>query len=331
MNAKEFIKKFPDFLWLWTILATIAGLTSPRTFLSLKPAIKPLLGSVILAMGLTLKGSDFIPIFKYPKRILIGWFSQYTVMPFTGFLVGYFLLLHFSREWVAGQILTGGCPTGVVSNVYTYLSLGNVALSITLSATNTIIAPILTPILTKILAGRYVPVNAWKLFLDMVQVTLIPVVIGITINTVAGKYVKKIKIFLPVYSSIAVATIVAYVAAAGHAKFVTLTAIAILTLIIASIIHLFIGYGLGYLIARGAGLVIARGAGLDIRDRVTISTETAMQNSGLATVLAVTHWSPMAALPAIIYSVVQNIIGPFVCTYYRKMVRRSMRVVEEST
>ncbi|WP_456396026.1 bile acid:sodium symporter family protein [Thermococcus sp.] len=314
MSIKKIIEKFPDFLWLWTILATIAGLLSPATFLSLKPAIKPLLGSVILAMGLTLKGSDFVPIFKQPKKVFVGWLSQYTVMPFTGFLVGYLLLLHFNKEWVAGQVLTGACPTGVVSNVYTYLSMGNVALSITLSATNTVIAPVITPILTKVLAGRYVPVNMWKLFLDMVQVTLIPVLLGITINTVAKKYVDKIRPILPVYASLAVATIVAYVAAAGHAKILTLSIFAILALIIASIIHLFIGYGLGYLIANVSGL--------EIRDRVTISVETAMQNSGLATVLAVTHWSPMAALPAITYSVIQNILGPFVCTFYRKLVRQ---------
>jgi len=321
MSVEKVIKRFPDFLWLWTIIATIAGLLSPATFLSLKPAINPLLGSVILTMGLTLKGRDFIPIFKHPKKVFIGWLSQYTVMPFTGFLLGYLLLLHFNKEWVAGQILTGGCPTGVVSNVYTYLSMGNVALSITLSAFNTIIAPIVTPGLTKILAGKYVPVDAWALFLDMIEVTLIPVTVGIVINTVAGKYVEKIRPILPVYASLAVATIVAYVAAAGQAKILSLSIYAILALIIASVLHLFIGYALGYLIPSIFGL--------DIRDRITISTETAMQNSGLATVLAVTHWGPLAALPAIAYSVIQNILGPFVCTFYRKIVKQKMQITEE--
>lgn len=146
MSTKKIIEKFPDFLWLWTILAAMAGLSSPATFLPLKPAISPLLGSVILTMGLTLGVKDFIPIFKDPKRVFVGWFSQYTVMPFGGFLVT-LLILFFNKEWIVGQILTGSSPTGVVSNVYTYLSMGNVALSITLSAFNTIIAPILTPIL----------------------------------------------------------------------------------------------------------------------------------------------------------------------------------------
>lgn len=321
MSAKKIIEKFPDFLWLWTILAMIAGLSSPTTFLPLGPAITPLLGSVILSMGLTLKGSDFIPIFKSPKNVFVGWLSQYTVMPFTGFLVGYFLLLHFNVEWVAGQVLTGAVPTGVVSNVYTYLSMGNVALSITLSATNTIVSPIMTPILTLILAGKYVPVDAWRLFFDMVQVTLIPIIIGIMINTFAKNYVDRIRPILPVYASLAVAIIVAYVAAVGQTRILALSIFAILTLIIASIIHLFIGFGLGYSIARVFGL--------EIRDRVTISIETAMQNSGLATVLAATHWNPLAALPAITYSVIQNILGPFVSTFYRKIVVQKTQIMEE--
>lgn len=144
----------------------------------------------------------------------------------------------------------------------------------------------------------------------MIQITLIPVTVGIVINTVAGRYVQKIKPILPVYASLAVATIVAYVTASGQPKILSLSIYAILALITASLLHLFIGYTLGYLIAS-----IFR---LEIPDRITISTETAMQNSGLATVLATIHWGSMAALPAITYSVLQNIIGPFVCQFFRK-------------
>jgi len=314
-KAEKIIRKFPDYLWVGTIIFTLLGVFLPAPFLSLKPAIKPLLGSVIAAMGLTLSITDFKPIFRYPKRIFVGWLSQYLVMPLAGFAVAYFLLLPYSKEWVAGQVLTGGCPTGVVSNVYTYLASGNVALSVTLSALNTLVAPFITPWYTQVLAGKFVPVNPWALFIDMVKILLLPVLAGMLINTFWGKYVAKIRPYLPVYSTLAVITIVGYVAAAGSGKILSLSAFAVAALIIASILHLFIGYG--------GGLAIAKAFRLNIRDQITISTETAMQNSGLATVLAVTHWGPMAALPAVVYSVVQNIIGPFVVTYFRGLVEKA--------
>lgn len=313
MDAKalKVLSKIPDFLWLYTLVAMALGLTYPATFKQLAPAITPLLGSVILAMGLTLRGSDFMNVFKNPKKALVGILSQYTVMPLGGFIVAV-ALLGAVPEFIAGQVLTGTCPTGVVSNVYTYLSMGNVALSITLSAINTVIAPILTPTLTGVLAGKFVPVDVWALFLDMVQVTLIPVTIGVVINTVASKYVAKIKPILPAYSSFAVATIVAYVAASGQARILTLTPFMILLLIVATLIHLFLGYALGY--------AYGKAFKLDLPDRITISTETAMQNSGLATVLAIKHWDALAALPAVTYSIVQNVLGPFICQFFRKRV-----------
>jgi len=314
-RASMILNRIPDFLWLYTIVAMILGLMYPETFKKLAPAITPLLGSVILAMGLTLRVSDFLFIFKNPKLVFIGILSQYTVMPLAGFIVA-LVILGGIPEFIGGQILTGSCPTGVVSNVYTYLSLGNVALSVTLTAVNTILAPLLTPTLTGILAGKFIPVDVWALFLDVVKVTLIPVTIGVAINTVASRYVAKIKPILPAYSSFAVATIVAYVAAAGQARILALSPSMILMLIVASLVHLFIGYTLGY----AYGKVFK----LDLPNKITISTETAMQNSGLATVLAVKHWGALAALPAITYSVVQNIIGPFVCQFYRRMVLKQM-------
>ena len=77
----------------------------------------------------------------------MGWLSQYLVMPLAGFAIAHVLLLPYSKERVTGQILTGGCPMGVISNVYTYLASGIVApsVSVTLSALNTLVVLFITP------------------------------------------------------------------------------------------------------------------------------------------------------------------------------------------
>jgi len=307
------MRRIPDLLWLWTLLVVPVGLLKPEIFLPLKPYIKPLLGTVILSMGLTLRPEDFKIVLERPKLVLIGLFSQYAVMPLLGLIFGLFFFKNLPPDLTAGQVLTGSCPTGVVSNVYTFLAGANVALSISLSAVNTFVSPVLTPILTAVLVCKIVHVDLLKLFLDMVQVTLIPVVLGIVINYYFGDRLQKAKPFLPVYSTLVVVLIVGFVVSAGHKKVLSLPPSTVLFLILASLFHLLFGFWFGYVIPRI--LRVAK------RERITISIETAMQNSGLATVLAISQWGALSALPAVTYSVVQNLVGPFVCQLFRKMLQ----------
>jgi len=304
-------------LWLWVLIVTPISLKFPSIFLPLKPVIKPLLGSVILSMGLTLKVSDFKEILSKPKTVLIGLLTQYSVMPLLGWLIATTLYSKLPADFIAGQVLTGACPTGVVSNVYNFLAGANLALSLTLSGINTIVSPFLTPILTKLFAGKVVKVNAINLFLDMIQITLIPVVVGIWVNSKFSQKVEKVKPLLPVYSTIVVVLIVGFVVAAGREKILSLPVKSFELLALGALLHLLFGFWLGY--------VIPRLLGVPKVERITISIETAMQNSGLATVLAVSHWGALAALPAIFYSVVQNLIGPFVVKLFNWMIKRAGR------
>ncbi len=305
-----FRRSFSNLLWLWTLLVVPLSLKFPGIFLPLKPAIKPLLGSVILAMGLTLSPSDFKFVLKKPGLIGIGILSQYSFMPVLGLFCGLLMLRVLPSDVVAGQVLTGSCPTGVVSNVYNFIAGANVALSISLSGVNTFISPILTPILVKLLAGRIVNVDLLRLFSDMFRVTLVPLVLGVTVNALYRTKVEKLKPFLPAYSTVAVVMIVGFVVASGRGRILSLTPISVSAMVLASLLHLILGYVAGY--------AFSKRAGLGERDAITISIETAMQNSGLATVLSLSQWGPVAALPAITYSVVQNVVGPFVCSLFRK-------------
>ncbi len=303
------MKRFSDYLWLWALLIVPVALKFPFLFLPLKPLIKPLLASVILSMGLTLRLREIGEVFKRPKLLGVGLITQYSVMPLLGALFGYAFLKSVNPELVAGQVLTGSCPTGVVSNVYNFLTGANVALSVALSGINTFVSPFLTPLLTKLLAGKVVSVDALKLFLDMVQITLFPLLLGMVINGLLRGKVNRVKPYLPAYSTVAVVLIVGFVVAAGSSKILSLPLKAFLYLSLTSLFHLLFGFWLGYLLPRFLGL--------EPKERITISIETAMQNSGLATVLAVSQWGALAALPAVFYSVIQNLVGPFVVKLFK--------------
>ena len=47
-----------------------------------------------------------------------------------------------------------------------------------------------------------------------------------------------------------------------------------------------------------------------------------MQNSGLASSLAVVHFTPLAAVPSVIFSVWHNISGPILATYWSRKAER---------
>jgi len=66
-------------------------------------------------------------------------------MPFVGFFIA--RLFHFPSEIAAGIILIGCVPSGLASNVMSYLARANLALAVTISATTTLLSPLITPLL----------------------------------------------------------------------------------------------------------------------------------------------------------------------------------------
>src|SRR5699024_10965945 len=103
--------------------------------------------------------------------------SQYVIMP--AIALGLIVAFQLPTELAIGVILVGCAPGGTSSNVITYLSKGDVALSVTMTSVSTLLAPIFTPILTLWLAGRLMPVEVDAMALSIVQMVLIPIIAGL--------------------------------------------------------------------------------------------------------------------------------------------------------
>ena len=88
-------------------------------------------------------------------------------------LDGFRLLDEVVRLEVVGLVLLGCVPGGTASNVMTFLAKGDVALSITITMCTTLLAPVLTPSLTLMLAGQWIDVNFWNMFISIVLVVLL--------------------------------------------------------------------------------------------------------------------------------------------------------------
>lgn len=265
-----------------------------------------LLMIVMFGMGLTLKLEDFKLVFTRPKDILIGCLAQFTIMPLLAFALGKIFGLEIGL--LAGVILVGTCPGGTSSNVITYLSKGDVALSVGMTSVNTLLAPVLTPAITYLLLRTSVHVDVLSMFLSIVKVVLVPIALGFIINKFFGKFTQKIVAILPAISVIAICLIVAAVVSHNAQKILTTGAIVFVVVIL----HNLLGYACGFLLGK-----ILR---LSVPKTKALSVEIGMQNSGLATSLAGTAFPDlaMATVPGAIFSVWHNISGAILANIYLK-------------
>ncbi len=265
-----------------------------------------LLMIVMFGMGLTMKPSDFALVFKRPKDILLGCAAQFVIMPLLAF--GLSRLFQLDPALTAGVVLVGTCPGGTSSNVITYLSKGDVPLSIGMTSVNTLLAPLLTPALTYLFLQTTVNVNVWSMFLSIIQVILLPIVVGFVINRFLGKYTEKAVKVLPMISTIAICMIVATVVSHNAEKIYNCGALVLVVVILHNLLGYLCGFGLGKLLRLKPSKIKA------------LSIEIGMQNSGLATSLASSSFSQlaMATVPGAIFSVWHNISGAILAGIYRR-------------
>jgi len=266
-----------------------------------------LLGCVMFGMGLTMESSAFTEVFRRPGNIILGCICQFTIMPLLA--AGLSFAFRLPPELAVGVILVGCCPGGTSSNVITYLSHGDLPLSVGMTTLSTIIAPVLTPLLVKLFAGTYIPVNVWEMFLSIIEVIIVPIALGLLIKRFLPALTQKVAPCLPAFSTLVIISIVMAVVSANASKLHSCGLLVILVVII----HNLLGYALGFLVGKLAGLTPPK--------YTAISIEVGMQNSGLACSLAATHFSSMAlaGLPGAIFSVWHNISGALVARLYERV------------
>ena len=292
--------------WIVLLIAALA-LFVPGTCLWVQTKwINYLLMIVMFGMGLTMKTSDFAVVFKQPRDVIIGCTAQFVIMPLLAFLLGKGFGL--SDELLVGVVLVGTCPGGTSSNVITYLSKGDTALSVGMTSINTLLAPVLTPLLTYLYLRTSVSVDVKSMFISIIEVVIVPIGLGLLINSLFGKYTGKIKDALPAVSVTAICLIVASVVSHNSAKILS-TGLIVFAVVI---LHNLLGYLCGYLI----GVLFK----MDLPRKKAIAIEIGMQNSGLATSLAGSAFPDlaMATVPGAIFSVWHNISGAVLAGFFSK-------------
>jgi len=270
----------------------------------LNTLIVPLLQIIMFGMGTAMSARDFVGVVKSPKAVFVGLACQFTIMPFVGAALA--LGFRSAPEIAAGIILVGAAPSGLASNVMSYIARANLALSVTLTTVATLLAPFVTPFYMRWLAGQYIPIDAWGMMWSIIQITILPIAAGLIFNRFLHGRTNWLDQLMPRVSMLGIVVILMIMTAGGRDNLLQIG----LLLIVVALSHNFAGYLLGYWCCRALRL--------DEKSCRTIAFEVGLQNAGLATGLAQTMGKmATVGLAPTVFGSLMNITGATLATWWR--------------
>jgi len=287
---------------LWAVLVSIAAYCWPTSFTGIAPHVTTLLTIIMLSMGVTLSVGDFRRVFTRPAPVVAGIVLHYLVMPLAAWVIA--KALRMPPDLTAGMVLVGSVASGTASNVMIYLARGDVALSVTISALSTLVGVFATPLLTRLYVDASIAVDVHGMLMSILQIVALPIVVGLIVNHLFGKFVRRIEWVLPLISMVSILLIIAAVVGGTQKSIASVGAVVALGVVLHNGIGLLGGYWGGRLL------------GFDEAVCRTLAIEVGMQNSGLAATLGKLYFAPVAALPGALFSVWHNLSGSMLAGYW---------------
>jgi bile acid:Na+ symporter, BASS family len=307
-RGHDFFKKFSYSVIIFSSVS--ASLFYPQYFISwgeykLAVLIVPLLQLIMFGMGTAMSFKDFVGVIKMPKSVGIGLLCQFTIMPLVGFTIAG--VFGFAPEIAAGVVLIGSAPSGLASNVMSYIAKANLALSVTLTACATLLAPILTPFLMQVFAGQFIPVDFLGMMWSIIKIVMLPIAAGLIFNHFFHGKANWLDKAMPIVSMTGIALIITIITASGRDSLLNIG----LALVLAAIIHNAAGYFLGYWACRFLKM--------PEQDCRTIALEVGMQNGGLASGIALEMGKvATVGLAPAVFGPWMNISGSSLATWWRE-------------
>jgi len=251
-------------------------------------ALNIAIGFLMFGVALEIKIQQFKDLINSPKSAIIGFTSQFLILPFLTFIFVILLKDIITPTMALGMILVASCPGGNFSNFISSLAKANIALSVSLTAIATVSAVILTPLNFSLWGNwaigvysaadaetlvRPLEIDVYQMFKTVFIILGIPLILGLTLSNRFPKFTKKI--VRPIKQiSIVVFTIVIILALMKNFDhLINYLQYVFLLVLIHNAMALGSGYALGKIFKR------------PFTDIKTLSIETGIQNAGLALVL----------------------------------------------
>lgn len=252
------------------------------------------LAVIMFGVALDVKVVDFKLLAINPKPLIIGFLSQFIMLPALTFVM--VSLINPQPSIALGMFLVAACPGGNISNFITKLARGNTALSISLTAFSTLFAMVLTPFNFELWSNLYHPtsiilktieLNPYQLIKVIGLILAIPLILGMTASKYLPKFAKSVAKPLKIIS---ISIFIGLVAAA------IITNLDVLKQYILAVLLLVI---LHNLLAILTGYFTAKVFKLSQKNQRTIAIETGIQNSGLGLLLIFTFFKGFGGMALI--------------------------------
>ncbi len=279
---------------------------------------------VMFGVALGLRVSDFRILVDRPQLYIGGIVAQVALLPLVTF--GLIHLISPPPSIALGMIVVACCPGGSISNLLTYLSRGDVAVSVGLTATSSLLAALLTPALTLFWVQAYQPTAnllatlevSPMLFIGQTTLLLaIPLLAGMAVAARAPDVAERIrKRTMVVGASVLGATIVY-----GIIYFYPVLWPAVGLLVSVTIMHNTAAFATGALV----GLALTRRSAV----RRALTFEVGIQNSGLALIILLSQLKGVggAAAVAAVWGVWHLIAGGLLAFSYNFFDEKRVAVV----
>ncbi|PWA05291.1 bile acid transporter [Pueribacillus theae] len=290
------------FLPLWIVVFAIIAYFIPKSFEPLTGWTGFMLALILFLMGLTIPPSSFRYVLKQPKLVFFGVAFKWTVTVLISVGLGFTFLSH-SPDLLTGFILAGSVPSATAASLYTFMANGTVLLSITMSVVDTFISPVVTPILLETTVGHLIPIAFLPLIAKMLLIVLLPILLGLVIQLKMSRFVEILQPSVRFFSSTTLILIVLSVVSGSQPLLednLSLLPLLIIITMLQILVPMFLGYGM------------AKVMKFNEADARAILYETGLCNTALAAILAMDYISFLAAVPAVINTILNLSFGALI-------------------
>lgn len=254
-------------------------------------AMNIVLAFVMFGVALEISVTDFKALWKQPKPVLVGVFSQFLVLPALTYLLVWVMEPYPSIA--LGMFMVAACPGGNISNFISHLAGGNTALSVCLTAIATLFAVFMTPLNLQFWGSLYEPtalvlkevaISSVEM-INLVALLLgLPLILGMLVNYLRPGLALKLSKVLKIVSLLFFVSLIFLALYNNRVTFMDY------------IFYVFWIVLLHNLLAFTTGFSLARIFGLSSSNVKSITIETGIQNSGLGLLLIFTFFDGLGGM-----------------------------------
>lgn len=265
---------------------------------------------IMYGVSLGLSSENFKTVVRSPRAALTGVISQFLLLPALTFLLVWVLEPH--PGLAMGMILVAACPGGNISNFFSFVSKGNVALSVSLTMLASFLSVIMTPLNIEFWGGFIekkqnlnIDLGFFELMQTIVLIIGIPLVLGMLTRHYFPRFSEKAQQVIKYISFLILVAIIATAFLKNYELFLDYYQYIVLLVLLHNAVALLFGYYFGRFMNNTE------------RDCRTITIETGIQNSGLGLVLIFTFFEGQGGMALITaWWGIWHIISGFIISQY---------------